>query len=186
MDARSAAGLHAPDPYEAAEGAGRPDAARILLDGSPDVVRADTVDELAARAGLPPPRWPRPCGRGTRSWHSGADRDPLTTRPLAGLSPLAQAPLIAIRLLPLARKNLGGVRTDLCCRVLDTGGAVMPGLFAAGELAGLAGGHIAGSNPMEGIMFGASLFSGRVAGAWAAHASGAAVPAGLDARRVPA
>lgn len=43
---------------------------------------------------------------------------------------------------------------------------------AASDLCGFAGGHISGVRSLEGIMIGASLFSGRVAGAWAANEAG--------------
>ena len=42
------------------------------------------------------------------------------------------------------------------------------GLYAAGEVAGMAGGHINGRASLEDTMIGPSIFSGRVAGAWAA------------------
>jgi predicted oxidoreductase len=44
---------------------------------------------------------------------------------------------------------------------------LVPGLYAAGELTGMAGGHINGKAGLEGTMLGPALFSGRVAGAWA-------------------
>ena len=46
------------------------------------------------------------------------------------------------------------------------------GLYAAGEAAGMAGGHINGAAALEGTMLGPSLFSGRVAGGWAAAEAG--------------
>jgi uncharacterized protein len=48
--------------------------------------------------------------------------------------------------------------------VLRTSGEPVPGLFAAGEVAGIAGGHINGQAALEGTMLGPSLVSGRVAG----------------------
>jgi hypothetical protein len=45
----------------------------------------------------------------------------------------------------------------------------------------MAGGHLSGRQALEGIMIGGSLFSGRVAGAWAAHAAGHRFPQALDA-----
>ena len=63
---------------------------------------------------------------------------------------------------------MGGIQTDLACWVLDMVGQPVPGLFAAGELCGMAGGHISGSKPLEGMMVGASCFSGRIAGRTAA------------------
>ena len=43
---------------------------------------------------------------------------------------------------------------------------------AAGEVAGMAGGHINGKAGLEGTMLGPAIFSGRAAGAWAAHEAG--------------
>ncbi len=41
-----------------------------------------------------------------------------------------------------------------------------------GTVAGMAGGHINGQAGLEGTMLGPSIFSGRVAGAWAAQEAG--------------
>jgi succinate dehydrogenase/fumarate reductase flavoprotein subunit len=112
---------------------------------------------------------------------SGAERDPLTGRPLAGVRPYGDPPLYAMQFFPLVRKNLGGVHTDRRGRVLDPAGRPIPGLFAAGELAGFGGGHLSGRRALEGIMIGGSIFGGRVAGAWAAQAAGRPEPAGLAA-----
>ncbi len=77
-----------------------------------------------------------------------------------------------MQIFPLARKNFGGVKTDLQCRVLDKHFEPIAGLYAAGEVAGMAGGHINGRAGLEGTMLGPAIFSGRVAGGWAAQASG--------------
>ena len=58
------------------------------------------------------------------------------------------------------------------CRVLNQGLEPICGLYAAGEVSGMAGGHINGKAGLEGTMLGPSIFSGRVAGAWAAQESG--------------
>lgn len=129
------------------------------------------------RVDLSTPPSPR-TGRG----QGEGPRDPQTGRPLQGLAPLTEPPFYALQFWPLARKNQGGVRTDLQCRVLDGGGQVIPGLYAAGELCGFAGGHISGTRSLEGIMIGGSLFSGRVAGAWAAYETGAREPLHLKAK----
>ncbi|HXD28422.1 MAG TPA: FAD-binding protein, partial [Arthrobacter sp.] len=73
-------------------------------------------------------------------------------------------PLIAVRLHVLTRKSLGGLETDLDSRVLAPGGAVVPGLFAAGEAAGFGGGGVHGYRALEGTFLGGCLFSGRAAG----------------------
>ncbi len=76
----------------------------------------------------------------------------------------AHGPLIAVRLNILTRKTLGGLQTDLDSRVLRTDGAVFPGLYAAGEVAGFGGGGVHGYNALEGTFLGGCIFSGRAAG----------------------
>jgi hypothetical protein len=73
-------------------------------------------------------------------------------------------PLVAVRLNVITRKTLGGLETDLSGRVLQPGGAVFPGLYAAGEVAGFGGGGMHGYRSLEGTFLGGCLFSGRVAG----------------------
>ncbi len=73
-------------------------------------------------------------------------------------------PLIAVRLRILTRKTLGGLQTDLSGRVLGDDGAPVPGLYAAGEVAGFGGGGMHGYSALEGTFLGGCLFSGRVAG----------------------
>lgn len=81
-------------------------------------------------------------------------------------------PLIAVRLNILTRKTLGGLETDLSSRVLRPGGAPLPGLYAAGEVAGFGGGGMHGYRSLEGTFLGGCLFSGRTAGRAAADAVG--------------
>ncbi|MFC7571968.1 FAD-binding dehydrogenase [Klenkia terrae] len=76
----------------------------------------------------------------------------------------ANGPLIAVRLNLLTRKTLGGLETDLSGRVLQPGGAVFPGLYAAGEVSGFGGGGMHGYRSLEGTFLGGCLFSGRTAG----------------------
>ncbi|GGA83354.1 FAD-binding dehydrogenase [Ornithinibacillus halotolerans] len=73
-------------------------------------------------------------------------------------------PLIAVRLNILSRKTLGGLQTDLSARVLGDNGQPIPGLYAAGEVAGFGGGGAHGYRALEGTFLGGCLFSGRVAG----------------------
>ena len=91
------------------------------------------------------------------------DRLMRTAKPHRLLDP-AMGPLIAVRLHVLTRKTLGGLHTDLEARVLDGAGAPVPGLYAAGEVAGFGGGGMHGYNALEGTFLGGCLFSGRVAG----------------------
>lgn len=73
-------------------------------------------------------------------------------------------PLIAVRLNILTRKTLGGLETDLSSRVLRGDGQLLPGLYAAGEVAGFGGGGMHGYRALEGTFLGGCIFSGRTAG----------------------
>jgi predicted oxidoreductase len=76
----------------------------------------------------------------------------------------AAGPLIAVRLNILTRKTLGGLQTDLDSRVIGADGAPVPGLYAAGEVAGFGGGGVHGYAALEGTFLGGCIFSGRAAG----------------------
>ena len=76
----------------------------------------------------------------------------------------AHGPLVAVRLNILSRKTLGGLQTDLDSRVLGSDGSPVPGLYAAGEVAGFGGGGVHGYNALEGTFLGGCVFSGRAAG----------------------
>ncbi|MEU3612003.1 FAD-binding dehydrogenase [Streptomyces sp. NPDC006872] len=80
-------------------------------------------------------------------------------------------PLIAVRLNVLTRKTLGGLQTDLSGRVLNAAGNPVPGLYAAGEVAGFGGGGVHGYRSLEGTFLGGCLYSGRQAGRAAAAAT---------------
>jgi len=82
----------------------------------------------------------------------------------------AAGPLIAVRLSILTRKTLGGLKTDLTGRVLQANDEPIPGLYAAGEVAGFGGGGVHGYRALEGTFLGGCLFSGRVAGRAVAQA----------------
>ena len=114
---------------------------------------------------------------------SRGERLARTAAPHKILDPKA-GPLIAVRLNILTRKTLGGLQTDLSGRVLGSvtsGGAVsagegprpVPGLFAAGEVAGFGGGGMHGYRSLEGSFLGGCLFSGRQAGRAVARETGA-------------
>ncbi len=76
----------------------------------------------------------------------------------------AHGPLIAVRLNVLTRKTLGGLQTNLDSQVIGSGGKPLPGLYAAGEVAGFGGGGVHGYNALEGTFLGGCIFSGRAAG----------------------
>ena len=90
-------------------------------------------------------------------------------KPHRFLDPAAR-PLIAVRLHILTRKTLGGLHTNLDAQVLGQAGQPVPGLYAAGEVAGFGGGGMHGYRALEGTFLGGCLFSGRTAGRSAAAA----------------
>jgi predicted oxidoreductase len=99
------------------------------------------------------------------------DRLIRVARPHRLLDPAA-GPLIAVKLSVLTRKTLGGLETDLSSRVLQSDGEPLPGVYAAGEVAGFGGGGMHGYRALEGTFLGGCIFSGRVAGRAAAAAMG--------------
>jgi len=76
-------------------------------------------------------------------------------------------PLVAIRESILSRKTLGGIQTDLECRVLSKPGienqTPIPGLYAIGEAAGFGGGGSHGKGALEGTFLGACILTARIA-----------------------
>ncbi|MEP6694627.1 MAG: FAD-binding dehydrogenase [Chloroflexota bacterium] len=98
-----------------------------------------------------------------------SDRLIRVARPHRMLDPKA-GPLVAVRLWILTRKTLGGIETDLEGGALRSDGQPLPGLYAAGEVAGFGGGGVHGYRSLEGTFLGGCVFSGRVAGRSAARA----------------
>jgi uncharacterized protein len=99
--------------------------------------------------------------RGARAYRG--DRLVRVARPHRLLDPAA-GPLIAVHLNILTRKTLGGLATDLDGRVLREDGQPLPGVYAAGEVAGFGGGGMHGYRALEGTFLGGCIFSGRAAG----------------------
>jgi hypothetical protein len=99
--------------------------------------------------------------RGARRYRG--DRLIRVAKPHRFLDPAA-GPLVAVRLHILTRKSLGGLHTNLGAQVLDASGLPIPGLYAAGEVAGFGGGGMHGYRALEGTFLGGCLFSGRTAG----------------------
>lgn len=94
---------------------------------------------------------------------SKSDRLGRVAKPHKILDP-AHGPLIAVRLNILSRKTLGGIETNLDSQAMGADGNPIPGLYAAGEVAGFGGGGVHGYNALEGTFLGGCIFSGRAAG----------------------
>jgi len=76
-------------------------------------------------------------------------------------------PLIAIRESILSRKTLGGIQTDIECRVISAQNKekqeLIPGLYAIGEAAGFGGGGAHGKGALEGSFLGSCILTARIA-----------------------
>lgn len=162
VDARIVAGMSVADPRYRSGSTPDREAIDALLERSPWVSTADTIAELGSRAGVDADTLVAT----VREYNArcGTDAPDPFGRDLRDAPRIEVAPFRALQFFPLARKNLGGVRTDAETRVLDRSGRAIPGLHAVGELAGMAGGSINGRAALEGTMLGPSLFSGLVAG----------------------
>ncbi len=77
-------------------------------------------------------------------------------------------PLIAVRLNILTRKTLGGIQTNLNGQAFDSGGELIPNLYAVGEAAGFGGGGMHGYRSLEGTFLGGCIFTGMTVGKYIA------------------
>jgi flavocytochrome c len=143
-----------------------------LLDTSPYIKKANALDELARKIDVDVPTFVDEVEKYNAAFDAGLKKEIAFGKSLELSKKLDTPPYYAIQLFPLARKNFGGVKTDIRCRVLNRYFEPILGLYAAGEVAGMAGGHINGEAGLEGTMLGPAIFSGRVAGGWAAHEAG--------------
>jgi predicted oxidoreductase len=143
-----------------------------LLDTSPYIKKANALDELGKLIDVDVPTFLDTIERYNKCCVTGLACETEFGKPLGACKKFDTPPYYAIQIFPLARKNFGGIKTDIRCRVLDKHFEPIQGLYAAGEACGMAGGHINGRAGLEGTMLGPSLFSGRVAGGWAAHEIG--------------
>ncbi|MBB44098.1 MAG: hypothetical protein CMM44_10085 [Rhodospirillaceae bacterium] len=143
-----------------------------LLNNSPFIQKANNLETLAKKINVPVNAFIGEIEAYNTAILNGLENDPAFGKPLKNSKAFDTPPYYAIQFFPTARKNFGGIKTDKKCRVLDKHFEPIPKLFAAGEACGMAGGHINGKAGLEGTMLGPSLFSGRVAGAWAAELIG--------------
>jgi flavocytochrome c len=172
LDTPMTAKMEVADPYYRDGDKVRRDKVQELLDNSPYIKKANTLAELARKIEVDMESFLSTIESYNKAFDDGLEREPEFGKSLKLSKKFDTPPYYAVQLFPLARKNFGGVKTDLQCRVLNKYFEPILGLYAAGEVAGMAGGHINGKAGLEGTMLGPSIFSGRVAGAWAAHEAG--------------
>ena len=129
------------------------------------VQRADSVAGLAAALGVDADRLAGSIDRYNAAAAAGEDTDYLKDPKF--LEPISTAPFYAAEIRPATVCFTAcGVRTDRDAQVLDDFGAVLPGLFAAGEsVGGIVGPRYVGS----GNSYANCVTFGRIAGAMAAR-----------------
>ena len=168
--------------------AGKPTLVRHFIEHCPDFVTADSIGELTRKmaelsgdGALDPAaaedavrRYDANLARGKALWNDDQIRklqqlrnwrgDRLRTAKYQRITDPKAGPLIAIRMTVMARKSLGGIQTDLGCRVLRPDGTAIDGLYAVGEAAGFGGGNLHGKRSLEGTFLGGCVLTGRIAG----------------------
>jgi succinate dehydrogenase/fumarate reductase flavoprotein subunit len=140
---------------------------REILQDPSLVKSADTLEELAEKAGLPAENLVATVHHWNELVMRGVDEDfgrfgPQASEWSNGASPKIETPpFYAMQSWPLTRKSMGGVAIDRQCRVLDKPGRPIAGLYAVCELTGLAG--LNGKAALEGTFLGPCIVTGRVA-----------------------
>ncbi len=137
-------------------------------------VQADTLDQLAARLGMPAARLARTVAGYNDSVSADADArfDPFTTDGVSASPPgqprksnwalrVDRPPYVAYAVACGITFTYGGLKVDATAHVLDTEGRPMDGLYAAGEITGdfFYFNYPGGAGLMRGAVF------GRIAGA---------------------
>jgi predicted oxidoreductase len=138
--------------------------------------RADSLAELARQTGIPAQNLLASVQIWNRMLDAGADYqfgrfDP-GQKP-AGTRPISEPPYYAVRMYPLTRKSMGGPAINNVGQVVNEERSPVRGLYAAGELTGVAG--INGSHGGSGTFLGPAVLTGRIAGRQAAMDSGRSV-----------
>lgn len=118
------------------------------------IVKADTLEELATKTGLPTDAFGATIDRFNGFARSGVDEDfhrgesaydryygDPTNKPNPNLGEIKNGPYYAAKMVPGDLGTKGGVRTDLVGRVLRDDDSVIDGLYAAGNVSSPVMGH---------------------------------------------
>jgi 3-oxosteroid 1-dehydrogenase len=151
------------------------------------IVKASTLSELAAAAGLPADQLMATVERFNGFARSGVDEDyhrgesaydnyygDPTNKPNPNLGEISHPPYYAAKMVPGDLGTKGGVKTDVHGRALRDDGSVISGLYAAGNVSSPVMGH---TYPGPGGTIGPAMAFGYLA---ALHIAGAAGPATSD------
>ncbi len=123
----------------------------LIAEGS--VLKADTLEDLALQMGCDPEVFVAEISRYNQFTQSGSDEDFNKTKLGKALD---QAPFYATIRTPSIHHTMGGVQINAMAQALNESGDVIPGLYAAGEVAGgiHAGNRLGGNALTDIIVFG--------------------------------
>jgi len=174
FDSRGARKLNIRDALPAQKKSTR---AKILA--NPELAKqANNVDELARKTGISKHGLQTTLETWNRMIEVGTDfqfNRFVTDNKNTAIRKISVPPYYAVRIFPMTRKNMGGPAINIRGQIVNKQQATIPGLYAAGELTGVAG--INGKHGGNGTFLGPSVLTGRVAGRSAARASRSAEPA---------
>ena len=114
-------------------------------------MQADTIEELAALIDIDPAT----LAETLSNWNQYVkdQNDPDFERTTGMNEDLSVAPYYAIKIAPGIHHTMGGVKINTDAAVINTKNAVIPGLFAAGEVVGgVHGGNRIGGNAVADIV----------------------------------
>ena len=137
---------------------------RLVYETPGVVVTADALADLALAMRVPPSNLKATVARYNELAAQGSDVDfkAFGEKTFPKPKPIGTPAFYAVQFFPITRKSMGGIDVDLECRVLDTSGRIIPGLYAVGEVTGFAG--INGRAALEGTFLGPGIYMGRIAG----------------------
>ena len=133
----------------------------LIADGH--TVKGETLEELAEQINVDPAVLQATVDKYNAGMESGEDEFGKAADPNATIS---VGPFYASLRTPTVHHTMGGVTINSNAEVIDTEGNVIPGFYAAGEVAG----GIHGNNRLGGNAFSDIMTFGRIAGENAAAA----------------
>jgi tricarballylate dehydrogenase len=137
---------------------------RLAIRTDQPAIEASSLDALAEKLGMPANALVATVATYNAACRDG-HYDPLVADGLATLGveprksnwalPLIRAPYFAYPIISANVFTFGGLKVDAAARVLNTDGAPIPGLYAAGETVGMYYGNYTGATSvLKGIVFG--------------------------------
>jgi Succinate dehydrogenase/fumarate reductase, flavoprotein subunit len=118
--------------------------------------KADTIEDLAEQIGVPAEN----LQKAVDSFNAGVENGTDEFNRTLFTDKIDSPPYYAGARVPTVHHTMGGLLIDLDNAVIDTDGNVIPGLFAAGEVAG----GLHGTNRLGGNALADIMVNGRVAG----------------------